>query len=377
MPFDLRSPPYREPAECVVRVRGQPIAALYPFLTEVRVECSRDEASVAALTFATRRDERGRWAVQDERVLVPWEPVVIEAAFGHRTEEVMRGYVRDVRAAYPADAAGATVTVACQDESLALDRTHVRAVWGADAATSDDVVVRAIAARHGLRVDPESGPGLAGLVLHQDATDVRFLRARAEANGYELLVREGTIYFGPMRLDAEPQPSIRVHAGADTNCLSLAVTADGHQPTRIAVDVASVDGAGSRRREVAPDLRVLGLTPAAAGGEELGEFTWLLSREGSYDEDELVARAQKRANDFAMRVKAEGELDGSLYGHVLQVGAPVAIDGVGEWLGGHYYVDRVTHVFSAEGYRQSIRLLRNAYGDDLDAGPVSALAGIL
>jgi hypothetical protein len=43
-----------------------------------------------------------------------------------------------------------------------------------------------------------------------------------------------------------------------------------------------------------------------------------------------------------------------------------------------YYVDRVSHRFDLNGYRQQIRLLRNAYGDNLDAGPgVSRLAGIL
>ena len=79
-----------------------------------------------------------------------------------------------------------------------------------------------------------------------------------------------------------------------------------------------------------------------------------------------------------MRVRAEGELDGTLYGHVLLPGLPVAVDGLGDWLGGVYYVDRVSHRFDLNGYRQQIRLLRNAYGDNIDAGPgVSRPAGIL
>ncbi len=54
----------------------------------------------------------------------------------------------------------------------------------------------------------------------------------------------------------------------------------------------------------------------------------------------------------------------------------MAVDGVGEWLAGVYYVDRVQHRFSMDGYRQSFTVLRNAYGDNVPAG-ASPLAGIL
>lgn len=374
---DLFSAPFRAPAECDIKVRGRSISELYPYLSEVRVELGRERAGVATLVFETRRDENGRWTVQDAGVLAPWEPVTIEAVFGpQRGEEILRGYIRQVRADYPEDSGAARVTVSCQDESLAMDREHVRRVWGADVATTDRVMLLELAGRHGLRVDPTSGAGLSGLVVPQDSTDIRFLRARAEANGYELLVQSGEIYFGPMRLTAEPQPTIRVYAGLDTHCRALSITTDGHLPNAVAVDLAPEEGTTPSRREVKADLPLLG-TQAAHGGKEGRDFTWLLTREGSVDEEELVARAQRKANDFSLRVRAEGELDGTAYGHVLKVGQPVAVDGVGEWLGGVFYVDAVTHVFSHEGYRQGIRLLRNAYGDDLGGGALNALKGIL
>ena len=77
-----------------------------------------------------------------------------------------------------------------------------------------------------------------------------------------------------------------------------------------------------------------------------------------------------------MKVRAEGELDGSLYGHVLRVGEPVPLDGVGERYGGTYYVDSVSHRFSMEGYRQTFTLLRNAYGDDIE-GSTNPLAAVI
>ena len=48
-------------------------------------------------------------------------------------------------------------------------------------------------------------------------------------------------------------------------------------------------------------------------------------------------------------------------------------------MSGTYYVDSVSHSFTNQGYRQRFRLLRNAYGDNLDSvsGLAGALAGVL
>ncbi|MRR13396.1 hypothetical protein EG835_13290, partial [bacterium] len=238
MILDFLSSKRREPAECIIRVgsAGLEIADLYPFLTEVTVDAGRAEPAVATITFESRRDEQGKWFVQDDGRLAPWEPIVIEAAFGSDTEEVMRGYIREVRADYPEDAGSARVIVECRDDSLALDREHVREVWGGDAPTADMVIVPTILAKYGLAPDPANGSGQTGLVINQDGTDIEFLRSRAEANGYDLLFRGGMAYFGPMRLDAEPQETIMVYAGEATSAYRFSVKDDGHQADRVAFD---------------------------------------------------------------------------------------------------------------------------------------------
>ena len=371
MLLDLVSGKRRAPASCTVKVGVAQlgIGELYPLLSEVRVEQSRHGAWTAALTFTTRRDEQGLWSVQDAGIFAPWEPIVLEAAFGGYTEEVLRGYVREVQAIYPQDPAGASVVVHCQDASLALDREHVRKAWGNDKVpTSDTLILMEILGRHNLVPNPLSGNGISGLVLYQDGTDISFLRARAEANGYELIFSEGTVYFGPMRLQGQPQDTILVYAGPDTNCTDLKIGADGHQPEKIAWQVAPAEGTSGAEQSVEPDLPLLGNEPAAGGGPGLKDFVWRLRRTGTLSDEELEARALGKANELSMRIRAEGELDGTVYGHVLQVGAPVPLDGVGERLNGLYYVDRVTHRFTADAYRQSFRLLRNAYGDNVPAG---------
>lgn len=376
MLLDFLSAKHREPAECIIKVGGEEIAHLYPFLVEVRVDCSRGEAWTGTLRFESRRDETGVWMVQDDEAIRPWQPIVVEAAFGSTVEEIVRGYIREVRADYPEDPGATAVEVELQDSSLEMDREHVRKTWGGDVPTTDAAILAEIVGKYPLILDPESGLGLTALTLNQNATDVRFLQERAEANGYELIVDRGFLYFGPMRLEAQPQETILVYAGRDTHCFRFDVRADGHQPDAVGYDVAPETGAEPVQEVVEPDAALLGTEPADSASSGLAPFVWRLERPGSVSAAELEARARGRANELAMRVQAQGELDGSLYGHVLRVGLPVGVDGVGTTMGGIYYVDAVNHVFSVDGYRQSFTLLRNAYGDNLEAG-LSLLAGVL
>jgi phage protein D len=234
---------------------------------------------------------------------------------------------------------------------------------------------------YGLTADPENAAGQDRLVgLAQDDTDIKFLKARAEFNGYELIFREGRVYFGPMRLQADPQDTLLVYAGADTNCLSLDVRADGHQADAVAYDAPAQSGDASEPETVHPDLPLLGATHADSSSAGLEEFVWRMSAQAGADAERLRALALQKANDLDIhRVQGEGELDGTIYGHVLQPGLPVPVDGLGTWMSGVYYVDSVSHNFSAQGYRQRFKLLRNAFGDNLDsvAGLGSVLAGVL
>jgi len=368
--IDFSSAPLREPAECVIKVDGEEITALYPYLTEVTVDSSRERGSEGTLHFESRRDERGRWAVQDEEVFVPWKRITIDAAFGTTTEAILEGFVQQLSASYPEDQGGATVVVTCRDVSFQCDREHVRKSWGDEQqpVSDSEIVQEIVVSRQHLQLAPGNGPGQTGLVKQgQDGTDIEFLKQRAMANGYELLFEGSTVYFGPMRVaEPTPQPTIMVYAGPDTNCLSFSVSGDGHAPDQVAFELAAAEGSATEPVAVTPDLDAMGTTSADSRSAGLDDFVWRLSREGPRSsKDELTVLAQGKANEFAMKVKATGELDGSLYGHVLRVGHPVGVDGVGNWLGGTYYVDTVKHRFSTEGYREAFTLLRNAYGDNL------------
>ncbi|MHC4180872.1 MAG: phage late control D family protein, partial [Planctomycetota bacterium] len=211
--------------------------------------------------------------------------------------------------------------------------------------------------------------------VNQDETDVKFLQKRAEANGYELIFRDGLVYFGPKRLDGEAQATIMVYAGSSTNCISFNVQDDGHQPDRVTFELAAETGAETEGDTVAPDLTLLGNEPASSEETLDDTFAWRVSREGLSDPAQMRDFAQQRANDLSFKIKGQGTLDGTLYGQVLKVGLTVGVDGVGDQHSGTWYVDKVKHIFDLEGYQQEFELLRNAYGDNLETGsnPLSAV----
>ena len=169
-----------------------------------------------------------------------------------------------------------------------------------------------------------------------------------------------------MRLTLAPQDNIMVYAGRDTNCINFSLTDDGHLPDKVAYDIAAREGDQNESEEIEPDLELLGTTPATSADSGLGDFVWRLSRSGESTPEEAAARALAKANENAMKITATGELDGTLYGHVLRVGEPVGVDGIGQRYGGIYYIDTVNHRFDIDGYRQTFTLLRNAYGDNLE-----------
>jgi phage protein D len=374
--LDLFTTVRRAPGECIVSLDGDEIDDLYPFLIEVSVDTSRSAAAEATLKLETRRDVDGSWIVQDDRRIRPWKPVRIDAAFGEEIEEVMRGYIREIEVEFPDDPGGATVTITVQDDSLRLDRTHQRRSWGADAPTTDGQIALQIIGEANLAPDGTPGTGQSNLTVNQDATDAAFLKERAEANGYELIFREGQIYFGPRRLEAEPQATIMVYAGPDTNAISFSVADDGHKPDRATFDIAAEEGAATQSETLEPNLPLLGPEPATSVETLDDGFVWRISREGNSTGDQARTLAQERANEMSFKVKATGALDGARYGHVLKVGLPVAVDGVGTRHAGTWYVDVVRHKFDISGYRQEFELLRNAYGDNL-ADISNPLAAVL
>lgn len=366
----------RAPAGCVVRIDNQEIDDFYANLVEVSVVLDRQDSAEATLTLETRRLENGQWQVQDDDRIRPWAPIEILATFGARQAPVFQGFIRQVQVEFPEQQGAATVTVTAQDTSLLLDRTQRTQRWGDDVPVSDRDIVTRILQEANIPPLDTPGEGHTELVVNQNETDIKFLKKRARENAYDLFFREGKLYFGPMRFDRGAQPTILVYAGTDTHCVRFSLDDDGHHPDTVVYEIATDEGPETREQSVAPDLPMLGERRVSEASGQQGEFAWRMSREGQTNDSHARTRAQAQANEESLKIRANGELDGTLYGHVLLPGDPVGIDGIGDKFSGNWYVVKVEHRFDANGYLQSFELARNAYGGNPES-PQSRLAAIL
>ncbi|GHE20366.1 phage late control D family protein [Halomonas urumqiensis] len=367
---------FRDPAGCVVKIDGQEIDDLYAALVDVSVLSPRQDSAEATLTLETRRVDNGSWNVQDDARIRPWAPIDIQATFGERQDPVFKGFIRQVKVEFPEQKGSAMVTVTCQDTSLLLDRIERNTRWGDDTPKSDREIVLSILGDNNLNALDTPGEGQGDLVVTQNDTDIKFLKKRAQENAYDLFFRDGKLYCGPMRFDRDAQPTIVVYAGTSTNCVSFSLDDDGHHPDAVVYEVATDEGSETNQQTVEPDLKVLGETHVSQVSGQQGDFAWRLKREGNSNQNQMQHRAQAKANEESLKIRATGELDGSLYGHVLLPGDPVDIDGIGDKYSGTWYVMQVEHRFDANGYLQSFEVARNAYGGGV---PVlsNVLAGIL
>ena len=373
----LLDPGFRQPASCLIEMGEElkDLGTLAPLVMSVEITAARGEAATGMIVIEDRRDENGQWMAADSGLFTRWAPIRVSADFQTHVEEVFRGFVTQAKPSYPNNGGETTLELTLQDESAALDREQMRTVWGEDSPLSDLDILNELVSPVGLSADSESDASQSSRALSQDATPITFLRERAKANGYELIFGEGKVYFGPMRLDGEPQSPIMVYAGRSTNCLSLEIVDDGQRPDAVRFDHAPrEEGAETTTETLTPDVTVLGESAAAEEGAGLGTpSVWRVTKEGDETEEELRARAQALVNENSFKLRATGELDGSLYGHVLKVGRTVAVDGAGARYGGLYYADKVVHAFSTDGYKQQFELIRNATGEGGGgSGPLSA-----
>jgi len=365
---NLLDPPLREPASCLMEL-GEGLenpGALNGLVKSIEIITSRTEAAAATIIFEDRRAEDGNFLVADSGLFFRWQPIRLTADFVSHQEEILRGYITGIKPNFPASGGEVTLELSVLDESAVLDREHLRTVWGADTEISDLAILSQLLSPSAISADPASAEGQATRSLTQDGTALSFLRERAKANGYELLFTPGQVYFGPKRLEGEAQAPITVYAGRATNCLSFNVDDDGMKPDAVTYEVAPRDqGATPEIQTVTSAVTSLGASPASDEGAGLSTpYTVRVTRQGDEPPEATAARAQGMADDAAFKLKATGELDGALYGHVLQPGLLVPVDGTGGRYGGLYYTDKVTHRFTEEGYRQNFELMRNATGED-------------
>ena len=364
---------------CHIEIDGDRIPNLYETVSEITVDASRKIAAVATLKFEDVSEADGSWAAKDSPFLKIGRKIKIIVNFGSYDETLFVGFIASTSSDYPEESGNGTYTVQCQDESVALNRVHQRINRSERNPVSDFVALGDIAQDHKLKLDDQTAKGLVSPNLMQSGSDIEFLRDRAKANGYDLMVFDGVIYFGPHRFTNHVQHVITLNAGKKTCCQNFSVSVDVNRADVIYFDIAEEKGAGLKRHQFEPNLPLLGERPAKEPNAKIGKSEWSLCQTGTPDIDEAEAYAQGLINEESLRVSATGTLDANLFGHVLVPMTVIAVDGASRDDSGYYYVDSVTHSLSHNVYTQKFKLVRNGIGDDRSgrsSNAVSVVAGL-
>lgn len=217
----------------------------------------------------------------------------------------------------------------------------------------DSDIAREIARDYGMSAKVRDTQIKLDYVLQHNQTDWEFLRDRAVRIGYELVVKEKTLYFQPRQSKEEPRLTLYQNKDLLSLCCRLTsltqvgkIEVSGWDPNK---KEAFVERAQSNDRNSGPQSsdRALRyqtterlLRPVADRGQALK-----IAR-GQFDEMALSY------------ISGEGTCVGRTD---LQAGMTVNIEGVGKQFSGVYYITAVTHTFyPRRGYRTAFTVRRNA-----------------
>lgn len=353
-----------------LRVDGsQATPELLSRVVQIDVEDHADLADMLRLrlAIAVRPDGSG-WSLLDDGLFPRLSSLAVDVVIGSAKTPLFDGYVIESSASFSNEPGGSLLTVVAMDPTVLLHLEEKVKAWP-NMADSD--VASAILSDGAYNLTPVVEPTTWQRqedehTLLQRGTDMQFLRLLADRNGYECYVElndqsgaaEG--HFHPPRLDLPAQGVLSMNLGSATNVNAFAARFDMLGPT-----TAQVTGLDVSSGETQP------VTSESASHKELGSAAptapdrprkTLLAATGMAQSGELQTLAQAVVDRSAWAIRAEGELNTIAYGGVLRAKRPVEVRGAGQQFSGTYYVERVLHSFSGDGYAQRFVLRRNASG---------------
>jgi phage protein D len=343
-------------------IDGKPQDDLLPDLIEIGVDEAVDQADVIRLRLAVTRRLDGTWTYVDDERLGLWRRLTVEAGYPPAAEVLFDGYLTHAVAGFTVDD-DPYLEVSGMDASTLMSLREQQRSWPNRA---DHEIAQAVFGEYGLSSEVEdtqvqAAEAVAVTVQHE--TDIQFLRRLAHRNGFECRVRGGVGLFRRPDLAAAPQKLLAMGYGPEANLAALTVRVDGTPGTVPAV--RRVDPFEKRE-----DVATLTAPPEhRLGADTLGELRtglpdgeFLVTRRAPTSPAEmgaLLRAAYRPAGRFAT---AQGSIDSRAYRAVLRSGRPVTVKAAGERYSGTYYVSRVGHSFTVDGYTQSFEAYRNALG---------------
>jgi len=334
-------------------------------IEEVVVEMSIEAASVFRLKLGIAQTDLGDWTVLQEDLFRPLVPVTIRVGVGAIPipEALINGYVSRQDVTYSDEPGSSTLEVS------GLDATHLMSLqekvmpWP---NLPDAAIAAAIFGQYALvpMVQP-TAPSLVepeGTTI-QRGTDLRFLRRLARRNGFDLYVQPEPItgldqgFFRPRLPVGLPQAVLNVNMGEETNVSGFGVHYDMTQPT--SVIAANLDTTTKSPQPALAPVSIqppMGIEPALM--RVLPPPIVRPADTGLVRSGDLQLLSQGIADLSSYALVASGEVGDGV--GVLRPGGLVNVRGAGRVYNGSYFLTRVTHTITDDGYTQRFEARRNA-----------------
>jgi phage protein D len=337
-----------------VYVNGRPLpAAALPDLRSVTVQ-----EDLRALSMFTL--ELHNW--DDEKLRVSWSDSP-EFAVGNEVQ-ISLGYVGDLHKVMVAEITSLEPVFTAGEQSVLMVRGYDlrhRLLRGQKSRTflhtKDSEIVVQIARESGLKWKADDSQIVYDYVIQSNETNLGFLQRRSSLNGYEVFVRNKTLYFRRPKF-ADP-PASRLSLGEHITEFSPRLSTL-YQPSAVTVRAWDI----MKKEVVIATAEYLPYTGGEVSGPDqarraFGAADVTLAGQPASNLGEATSIAQA---EFSTEALAFVEGDVVAFGRPqLLAGTVVDISGAGERFSGRYYITSVTHTVTPEnGYQTSFTVQRNA-----------------
>lgn len=337
-------------------------------IQEVQVENNGEMADIFLLHIAIGMSDKRDWTVLEDDAFKPLTPVAIRVQVGTGlSEPLISGYVTSHRVEISNRPGQSFLEVVGMDATVLMNLEEKVVAWP-NMADSD--IATAIFGQYGFIPDVEQTRPVRqelDTTTIQRGTDIQFLRRLAERNGFECYVENDPLlntdvgHFHSPKLQGTPQGVLSINFGEATNVISFNARYEMLRPT--AAQASDVDiSTKSTQNGQAQAVSIFNLGQEGLLDRISQRPIVLPSQTGLVSTGELQTLCQAIVDRSAWAITAEGVLNTAVYEGILHAKRKVNVRGAGSLYSGTYYVSKVLHTFSGEGYTQRFELRRNAIG---------------
>lgn len=324
-----------------LRIDGQELAAKYmQSVASVKVLQDIGAAGSVALAINAPKDEIYAWL--DDAKVDEGSPIEVEMGTTQRRGLVFAGEITGLDISFSGRLA---VSLSLRGYDGRHRMMRARSPRSYERVKDSDIALQ-IGRKHGLQVRATVTKIVHPYLLQAEQSDLEFLKQRAAANGFEVVVIGKTLHFRPCQ--HKSPPSLRLSAETDLLDFHAAVTSM-NQATEVQVGgwdvvnkkaIVGKASSSSLGRGSGPVRSKDVFGPAPITG---GEFPVA-------SQAEAEARAASQLQDLALaHVSAEATVHGD---SAIEAGMVVEIRDVGSRFSGNYYVTSAGHDFELVGSRR-------------------------